>query len=196
MSIQQEIKSQLAKLLATEDLIVEHKQVETASFNVETRVLVLPLWEKASSEVYDMLVAHEVGHALFTPCEDWLDRYPEIPPSFVNVVEDARIEKLMKRRYAGLPKTFFKGYKELQGMDFFKLNDIDVNKMGIADRINLYFKVGNFIDIDFTDYEKTLVSMVKSAETFDEVLEYSLVIWEYAKEELEEKKKLEKRKKE
>ena len=189
MSIQQEIKSQLAKLLATEDLIVEHKQVETASFNVETRVLVLPLWEKASSEVYDMLVAHEVGHALYTPCEDWLERYPEIPPSFVNIVEDARIEKLMKRRYAGLPKTFFMGYKELQGMDFFKLNDIDVNEMGIADRINLYFKIGNFIDIDFTDYEKTLVSMVKSAESFDDVLEYSKVIWEYAKEELEEKKK-------
>ena len=189
MSIQQEIKSQLAKLLATEDLIVEHKQVETASFNVESRVLVLPLWEKASSEVYDMLVAHEVGHALFTPNEDWTERYPEIPPSFVNIVEDARIEKLMKRKYAGLPKTFFTGYKELQGMDFFKLSDIDVNKMGIADRINLYFKVGNFIDIDFTDYEKTLVSMVKSAETFDEVLEYSLVIWEYAKEELEQKKK-------
>ena len=95
----------------------------------------------------------------------------------------------MKRRYAGLPKTFFKGYKELQGMYFFNLSDIDVNKMGIADRINLYFKVGNFTDIDFTDYEKTLVSMVKSAETFDEVLEYSLVIWEYAKEELEQKKK-------
>ena len=189
MSIQQEIKSQLAKLLATEDLIVEHKQVETASFNVETRVLVLPLWEKASSEVYDMLVAHEVGHALFTPCEDWLDRYPEIPPSFVNVVEDARIEKLMKRKYAGLPKTFFTGYKELQGMDFFKLSDIDVNEMGIADRLNLYFKIGNFIDIDFNEEEKTFVSMVKSAETFDDVLEYSKVIWEYAKEELEEKKK-------
>ena len=189
MSIQQEIKSQLAKLLATEDLIVEHKQVETASFNVETRVLVLPLWEKASSEVYDMLVAHEVGHALFTPCEEWRDRYPEIPPSFVNVVEDARIEKLMKRKYAGLPKTFFTGYKELQGMDFFKLSDIDVNEMGIADRLNLYFKIGNFIDIDFNEEEKTFVSMVKSAETFDDVLEYSKVIWEYAKEELEEKKK-------
>ena len=188
MSIQQEIKSQLAKLLATEDLIVEHKQVETASFNVETRVLVLPLWEKASSEVYDMLVAHEVGHALFTPCEDWLDRY-DIPPSFVNIVEDARIEKLMKRKYAGLPKTFFNGYKELQGMDFFKLSGIDVNEMGIADRLNLYFKIGNFIDIYFNDYEKTLVSMVKSAESFDDVLEYSKVIWEYAKEELEQKKK-------
>ena len=85
MSIQQEIKSQLAKLLATEDLIVEHKQVETASFNVETRVLVLPLWEKASSEVYDMLVAHEVGHALFTPCEDWLDRYDILTTLFLRV---------------------------------------------------------------------------------------------------------------
>ena len=31
-----EIKGQLAKLLATEDLVVEHKQVETAMFNVHT----------------------------------------------------------------------------------------------------------------------------------------------------------------
>ena len=64
MAVQHEIKSQLAKLLATEDLVVEHKQVEPASFNVETRVLVLPLWEKASNSIYDMLVGHEVGHAL------------------------------------------------------------------------------------------------------------------------------------
>ncbi len=71
MAVQHEIKSQLAKLLATEDLVVEHKQVETASFNVETRVLVLPLWEKASNSIYDMLVGHEVGHALFTPNDDW-----------------------------------------------------------------------------------------------------------------------------
>ena len=42
MSITQEIKSQLARLLATEDLIVEHRSVETASFNVHDRVLTLP----------------------------------------------------------------------------------------------------------------------------------------------------------
>ena len=62
-----EIKSQLAKLLATEDLIVEHKPVETASFNVSSRVLTLPVWD-ASENVYDMLVSHEVSHALYTPC--------------------------------------------------------------------------------------------------------------------------------
>ena len=42
MTVKFEIKDQLAKLLATEDLVVEHKKVLTASFNVSTRVLVLP----------------------------------------------------------------------------------------------------------------------------------------------------------
>ena len=116
MTVQHEIKSQLAKLLATEDLIVEHKQVETAKFNVGTRVLTLPLWEKASNTVYDMLVGHEVGHALFTPDRDWYSEI-EIPPQFVNIVEDVRIEKLMKRKYAGLAKTFYHGYEELNDDD-------------------------------------------------------------------------------
>ena len=101
MAVQQEIKSQLAKLLATEDLIVEHKRVESAQFNVHTRVLILPLWENATNDVYDMLVGHEVGHALFTPDIDWsLDL--KVPQQIMNVVEDARIEKLMKRKYMGL----------------------------------------------------------------------------------------------
>ena len=121
MAVQQEIKSQLAKLLATEDIVVEHKQVECAQFNVRTRVLILPLWEKASNDVYDMLVGHEVGHALFTPDEDWWLEY-DIPHQFVNVVEDARIEKLMMRKYMGLAKSFYKGYSELHDKDFFELD--------------------------------------------------------------------------
>ena len=67
MAVNYEIKSQLAKLLATEDLVVEHKDINTAQFNVQTRVLTLPMWDKASNFVYDMLVGHEVGHALYTP---------------------------------------------------------------------------------------------------------------------------------
>jgi len=66
-----EIKSQLAKLLATEDLIVENShQATTASFDVNNRVLTLPIWKRASSIVYDLLVGHEVGHALYTPNVD------------------------------------------------------------------------------------------------------------------------------
>ena len=103
MLVKHEIKSQLAKLLATEDLIVENKKVETAEFNVHTRVLTLPRWENASNNLYDSLVAHEVGHALFTPDVDWRETH-NIPHVFVNVVEDVRIEKLMRRKYAGIAK--------------------------------------------------------------------------------------------
>ena len=78
MAVKHEIKSQLAKLLATEDLIIEHKQIETAQFNVQTRVLILPLWEKATNIIYDSLVAHEVGHALYTPDKwDWMGKVPQ-----------------------------------------------------------------------------------------------------------------------
>ena len=138
MAVQQEIKSQLAKLLATEDIIVEHKKVSSAQFNVRTRVLVLPLWEKASHDVYDMLVGHEVGHALFTPDKDWWLEY-DIPPQFVNVVEDARIEKLMKRKYMGIAKSFYKGYTELHQQDFFEINGQDIDSLNLADRANLHF---------------------------------------------------------
>ena len=116
MAINYEIKSQLAKLLATEDIVVENRDVQTAQFDVDSRVLTLPKWKRASNSVYDMLVGHEVGHALYTPN---VDPPKDIPHSFVNIVEDARIEKKMKQRYPGLAKSFYKGYKELSDDDFF-----------------------------------------------------------------------------
>ena len=159
-----EVKSQLAKLLATEDLVVEHRFVETAQFNVQTRVLTLPRWERASNTVYDLLVGHEVGHALFTPDQD----PPKgIPHSFINITEDARIEKLMKRKYPGLSKTFFKGYSELSDEDFFCLEGEDIGKMTLADRANLYFKIGNYIDIPFFNFDESrIIKMISDCETF------------------------------
>ena len=186
MAVQHEIKSQLAKLLATEDLIVEHKNCETACFNVHTRVLTLPMWEKASNTVYDLLVGHEVGHALFTPDENWLEKVA-VPPQFVNVVEDARIEKMMKRKYAGLAKTFYHGYKELQAEDFFSISDSNVADLNLADRANLYFKVGNFVDISFDSEEKLLIQKIANVETFDDALRVAEELYLYCKKEKEEK---------
>ena len=185
MAVSHEIKSQLAKLLATEDLVVEHKNVETACFNVHTRVLTLPMWDGATNQVYDMLVAHEVGHALYTPDRDWIKEY-KISPQFVNVVEDVRIEKLMKRRYAGISKTFYRGYSELFEKDFFGVECEDVSKMNLADRVNLHFKIGNFIDIPFgEDVEMPIVRMIEECETFDDVLLASEVLYKYCKEQLD-----------
>ena len=186
--IRHEIKSQLAKLLATEDLVVENKYVETAQFNVHTRVLTLPVWERASAQVYDMLVAHEVGHALYTPDSDWFkDR--KISPQFVNIVEDVRIEKMMKRRYAGISKTFHRGYSELADEDFFCIENEDVNKMNLADKANLYFKIGKFVDIDFNSQERILIQKISDAETFDDVLDVAEELYIYCKKQQEMKTK-------
>ena len=188
MIVKHEIKSQLAKLLATEDLIVEHKVVQTAEFNVHTRVLTLPKWDRASNNVYDALVAHEVGHALYTPDRNWYKEI-QIPPSFVNIVEDVRIEKLMKRRYAGLAKCFYTGYNELNDDDFFDIDGRDLTDFNIADRVNLHFKVGAWNDVPFSVSEKEIVSLVANTETFDDALEVAKKLYEYCKQELEDKQK-------
>ena len=189
MTVNHEIKSHLARLLATEDLVVENKKVETACFNVHTRVLTLPMWEKASGTVYDLLVGHEVGHALETPDEDWTQNY-KIPPQFVNVVEDARIEKLMKRRYPGLAKTFYNGYKELHDQDFFQVTDDDLSTYNLADRANLYFKIGNFLKLEFTSQEKEIVDLIGSAESFTQVLDAAEALYKYCKQKQEEETKI------
>jgi len=188
MVVKHEIKSQLAKLLATEDLIVEHKNVQTAEFNVHTRVLTLPKWDRASNNVYDSLVAHEVGHALYTPDRNWYKEV-QVPPSFVNIVEDVRIEKLMKRRYAGLAKCFYTGYNELNDDDFFDIDGKDLTDFNIADRVNLHFKVGAWNDVPFSVSEKEIVSLVANTETFDDVLEVAKKLYDYCKQELEHKHK-------
>ena len=185
MTVSHEIKSQLAKLLATEDLVVENKNVETAYFNVHTRVLTLPNWN-TSANVYDLLVGHEVGHALYTPDVDWFKDH-KIPPQFVNVVEDARIEKLMKRKYPGLSKTFWKGYGQLHDEDFFRIEDEDLATLNLADRLNLHFKIGNHVDVPFhSDEENVFVQRLANAETFEDVLKISKDLYEYCMKQKEE----------
>jgi hypothetical protein len=180
MPVNHEIKSQLAKLLATEDLVVEHKKVSTACFNVHTRVLTLPMWDRASNVVYDMLVGHEVGHALYTSYDDWKKDF-KIPKSIMNIVEDARIEKLMKRRYAGIAKTFYNGYKELNDEDFFSISNTDISKMNLADRANLLFKIGNYVDVPINENETRIINMIAAAETFQDVVDAATALYEFCK---------------
>ena len=188
MPVNIEIKGNLAKLLATENLIIEHKQVDTASFDVQRRVLTLPQWDTDSNYVYDMLVAHEVGHALFTPNRNFKleEEYKNLPHDYVNVVEDARIEKLMKHKYAGLNKDFYKGYEELHAQNFFEVEDEQLDSLKLIDRVNLYFKIGAYLCIDFNDAENQLITEITKAETFDEVLALSKRLHKLSKEQQEQ----------
>ncbi|AGH06824.1 peptidase [Synechococcus phage S-RIM2] len=180
----QEVKGTLAKLLATENLTVEHRRVSTAAFDVEQRLLILPIWKTASNTVYDLLVGHEVGHALYTPNED----YGGVSKAFINVLEDARIERMMKRTYPGLRRSFFEGYKELWEQDFFGVKNDDPNTLSLIDRINLYFK-GN-PDIPFTDEELVWVKRAAKTVSFQDVVTLAKELYEFCSEKQEDKEEI------
>ena len=174
MQINQEVKGQLAKLLATENLTIEHRKVSTAYFDVEKRILCLPIWKSASNTVYDLLVGHEVGHALFTPAEQLNDA----PKEFVNVIEDARIERMMKVKYPGLRNTFFNGYKELWNDGFFGVSNAEIDQLALIDRINLFFK-GN-ASIEFDEDEQVYVDRAATTKTFQDVLDLARDLYDRA----------------
>jgi hypothetical protein len=183
-------KSLLAKLMATENLVVEQRKVVTASFDVKSRVLVIPQLDKnISGYLYDLFVGHEVGHALFTPMDGLLKaRDLKLPMSVTNVVEDSRIERKIKYKYPGLRSSFVKAYKELLEKDFFGTQGVDLNTLPFLDRMNLFCKGGPAQGIKFSDYEKQLVEMVETTETYDDVIRVSKLISQYAKEEKEAKR--------
>ena len=192
-NINNNAKSYLAKLLATENISVEHKKVKTAYFDVKSRLLVLPIWKDMNEDITDLLIAHEVGHALFTPQDGWQNAVVErnIPKSFCNVIEDARIEKLIKRKYPGLSQTFIRGYRDLINNDFFGTKDKDLNDMLLIDRLNIHFKSSHVESpVTFKDaYEKDVVSRMEKLETFEDVIELADELSKYCKEEQEEKDK-------
>ena len=184
-------KSYLAKLLATENISVEHKKVQTAYFDVKSRLLVLPIWKNMNEDITDLLIAHEVGHALFTPQSGWEESIVKrkIPKSFLNVLEDARIEKLIKRKYPGLSQSFIKGYRDLINNNFFGTKDKDLDKMLLIDRINIHFKSSHVESpLTFTDtYESDVISRIEKLETFEQVVDLADELAKYCKKEQEEK---------
>ena len=187
--INNEAKSYLANLLATENLTVVHKKVKTASFDVKNRVLTLPIWKHMSNDIIDLLVAHEIGHALYTKEDEWKSALDEgLPHSFLNVIEDARIEKLVKRKYPGIVRSFVNGYRELINNNFFGTKDKDVNEMLLIDRLNMHFKTSIVkSDIEFTTAEQLIVKKMENLETFNDVVVLARELSEYCKDEAETK---------
>ena len=172
MQIQQ--KSLLAKLLSTENITVEVKaDLPTAAFDPTSRTMFIPKWKDMPTCMQDLLIGHEVGHVHETPAEGWHDAICEDQTlkSFLNVVEDARIERKVKTRYPGLVRNFYAGYRELFERDFFGVKDIDVNALPLIDRINLHFKVGSFLNVQFSDAERPFVERCATTETWEEVEE-------------------------
>ena len=163
-------KDQLAKLLATENITIRRSvRAETASFDLVNRVLTLPVLKVTSGDILDMMTGHEVGHALWTDLVEWAKAIDEdrIHKQVLNIVEDARIEKKLKRKYPGIVKSFITGYAELANKGFFGDDKPDLS-MSLIDRINLHAKMGYSGNIPFSEDEQWAVDAVAGVETFED----------------------------
>lgn len=184
------VKDQLARLLAQENLTVTHSiDARTASFNPDDRHLVLPVWVNASDDIYDLLVGHEIGHALHSPgkavtdpvCTEVAPENPGLFFRYLNVAEDIRIESEIKAAFPGMRRSFFNGYKELADKDFFDLKNNPVDQMSLADRINVHAKIGQygFVNVPFTAEELEIRDAAMSAKSFEDVVAVARRMFEY-----------------
>jgi len=188
----------LAKLLAAENIMVEHRPIKTAYFDIKNRVLALPMWKEMTETLYHMLVLHEVGHALETPADGWrgaIDKVAEENESqrvgrtfqgYLNVVEDARIERKIKTKFPGSRRDFIEGYDWLHQQDFFNVKNDDIEDLALIDRINLYFKLGTRMRIKFTEEERDFVRRAEQTITFDDAVKLAEELLAYAKIKKEE----------
>lgn len=185
-------KSMLARLLARENITVEQTNHHTAFFDVERRILGLPYWKEVGNDLYDLLVGHEIGHALHTPAEGWHEsttQIPGCPRSYVNIVEDIRIEKLVLREFPGLLGAFMRGYQDLLDRDFFGIKDKDVNKTSFMNRLNVFAKSRGLVDVKFSKKEQPYVDRAMAVETWEDVMTSCRELYAFMKEELEAARK-------
>ena len=191
MNINLDVKSNLAKLLATENITIQHNNVKTASFDVKNRVLTLPIFKQKSGDVYDMLIAHECAHALWTPYEEWQNITNSELRSYVNVIEDTRIDLLIQAKYPGVVRNYENGFDMLEKQNFFGINGRDINKdFMIIDKINLRSKSLKRLPFIFSAQDKEWLTKVDSVKTFDDVISLAKEMLDWQKEQVEQMQKL------
>jgi len=128
--------------------MVQKGGIRSAAFDTLNRVLYLPVWD-VSESVYDMLVAHEVSHALHSPQND---RRVSIPR--YNITEDARIERLILSRYPGYARVFKEAYSEIPTAlpQFAKLLE-KIDDLKTIDRLNLAWKLRKTDHLNAVEYD-------------------------------------------
>ena len=191
-TINLDIKSNLAKLIATENISVQHNKVKTASFDTKNRILTLPVFKQPKGDVYDMLIAHECAHALHTPFDGWKSIMNDNElRSYVNVLEDCRIDKMIQTQYPGVVKNYINGFDLLEKQNFFGIQGKDINKdFMLIDKINLYYKSSKRMPFHFSPDDVSWLSKVDALKTFDDVVNLAKELLDWQKQQVEKLKKL------
>ena len=178
----------LAKMFAAENIAIQIKNSSTAYFDLEHRRMTFPKWilslPVASRE---LLMLHEASHALHTPkigTHEAAREYEQVYRSIINILEDKRIEDLMKQKFPGAKATFTRGFFELVNSNLFGIHfDEDMSGMTLLDKMNLHFKGDYYFEPQFTEEEQYWVDRAASNKTFEEVEQNAKDLYEYLKEE-------------
>jgi hypothetical protein len=187
-------KRAVANLMARENITVQVIDgLDTAKFSPELRILQVPNWTGLTVEQCDLLMSHEIGHGLFTSRTAGKGLKPGLF-SYLNIIEDARIERRMKGAFPGLAPTFFKGYREfhtngpiLKGTNTALINpktgeQVAIASMKLIDRINLHYKIGAFATVPFTAEERVWLSRIDKATSTEDCLTIARELHKLAKE--------------
>lgn len=186
-------KTLLAKLLAKENIEVREGNFETASFSITDRVLNIPRWNFENPHFLEMILGHEVSHALHTSKESLDIINNEIGKKYFsiwNIIEDIRIERIIQSQYPGIIHSFNEAYKHLVDTDFFKLKDVrgGLANIRFIDRLNLHAKAGKFVKIPLNAKEQDFYNRCLVAQTEDEVMDLVREAIELVKEEQDQQK--------
>ena len=180
-----ETKRGLAKLLARENITVRHETTPTAMFDVVDRVLVLPKFDSVSVDQYDLLIGHEVGHAKYSSGPTSIAILQECRNfdglhTYLNVIEDTRIERLMKEEYPGLRASFRRGYADFatHGPLFQEVAGEDISSYSFIDRINMQYKIGAHRDVPFTDAERAYFPRIDTLDSMTEAFELAKELYD------------------
>lgn len=175
----------LSKLLAEENITILRTKDATASFSLKSRTLRIPMFVGMTEHEELVFVAHEVGHAKFTNPDEYMGAIERNEATrkgfgrYMNIVEDARIERLMKEQYPGIRKDFFSGYTALLQRGFFGISS-DWNEFSFADRVNIYFKGGVRTGVKFSTEELEIVRLIDSIKTVNDAEEAAIALYDFS----------------
>ena len=153
--------------------------------------VVLPYYITKDRDIYILMGSHEISHVLHTPLE-FLDnhdgtnsnkhptvrgvKFNKVLMNCINIVEDIRIERLIRNKFPGFVAVYERGYTKLFHT-LFNMAEDSWDKMHLGDRINHKAKLGKLSKHQLTTYEEGIFRYLKDTKDFNDVIIKSLYLY-------------------
>lgn len=212
-SITKESKELFARLLASENFSIQYSNDAQPAFNIKQRILKIPTWVTTKDDIEQIFILlHESAHAKWTDLtifEKAMAQFSDTNnqnrwKNIYNMVEDARIEKLLQQKFPGSINALREGSKKVINSGYMGeevkelLNNYENNpshyqkilseSVPFLSRLGLHFRIEKYypkIKIPFSEDEKKILKKIQDMQTNEEAVEIANSLFQ--KQESEEK---------